>query len=389
MSQNNNGSAWTAIVNVKLVTPHAVVPDGAVLVCGDRIAMCGRRGSFELPDDAVVIDGGGRYLGPGFIDIHCHGGGGHWSWVEPYKFACAHLKFGTTGILPTLTYNESREETMDGVKRILADGVGETYRDVILGIHLEGPYINKKYGAVTSPIRPVDPSEYEALLAVAGEHIKVWTFAPELDGQREFARAASEYGIVLSVGHSEADAETIFSYVRQGLKLGCHTTNASGVTPAITRYAGTREVGVAEAIMVHDDIYAEVIPDAGGVHVRPLMCRLIHKAKGTDRTIIITDAMDESCLPPDPGDPHPDVRFIQGDMLAGSKLTMNRAVRNMMNHAGVGYVDAFRMASLNPARVLKVDHVAGSVEPGKYADLVLATEDLEIERVMFRGRFVE
>lgn len=381
-----------AIVNARLVTPHSVIDDGVVLIAGERIAACGPKGTVDIPEGTAVYNASGCYVGPGFIDIHCHGGGGFWSWEEPRRFALAHLKHGTTGILPTLVYNQSREEMLAGVKTIL-QVLDRENRSSIVGIHMEGPFINKKYGAVTSPIRPVDPDEYNELLALAGDRIKVWTFAPELEGQQAFAEAASRFGIALSVGHSEADAETIFSYVRYGLKIGCHCTNASGTTPSPSRYGGTREVGVDEAVLVHDDIYAEVIPDAKGIHVRPLMLKLIHKAKGTHRVILITDAIDEAGVPSDGavGEEavEEDVRFIEGVRLSGSKLTMDKAVRNMMRHAGVGIVDAFAMASLNPARVLKLDRDMGSLEAGKLANLVVATESIDVRRVMLRGSWVE
>ncbi|NHN32782.1 N-acetylglucosamine-6-phosphate deacetylase [Paenibacillus agricola] len=381
-----------AIVNGKLVTPYHVIDDGVVLIIDDLIAECGTKGSIVIPEGAQIIDANHKYIGPGFIDIHCHGGGGHWSWEEPIPFAVSHLKFGTTGILPTLVYNLSREETLEGVKKIL-QAEGQPYSQVILGIHMEGPYINNKYGAITAPIRPVDPVEYQTLLACAGEQIKIWTLAPELKGQIQFAEAALAYDIVLSVGHSEADAETIFSFVPKGLRLGCHCTNASGVTPSPTRYGGTREVGVDEAVLVHDDIYAEIIPDAGGVHVRPLMCKLIHKTKGTNRVIIITDAINEAGVAPDPNQKaeglYEDVRFIEGVGLSGSKLTMNKAVRNMMRHTGVGFVDVFIMASLNPAKLLKLNELVGSVEKGKLANLVIVSETMEVDTVIFQGNVVE
>ncbi|WP_409345090.1 N-acetylglucosamine-6-phosphate deacetylase [Paenibacillus sp. MBLB4367] len=377
-----------AIVNGRLITPSGLIEEGVVIIEGDRIAACGTAGSVDIPEGAVRIDAERQYVGPGFIDIHCHGGGGHWSWEEPYLFALAHLKHGTTGILPTLVYNQSREEMVQGVSAILNVG-DRAYSSALLGIHMEGPFINKKYGAITSPIRPVDPEEYNALLELAGDRIKVWTFAPELEGQAAFAEAASKYGIALSVGHSEAEAETIFAFVDKGLKLGCHCMNASGTTPSPSRFGGTREVGVDEAVLVHDDIYAEVIPDAQGLHVRPLMCKLIHKTKGTDRVIIITDAIDEAGVEGEPGGPYEDVRFIEGVGLSGSKLTMDRAVRNMMRHTGASLSDAFVMASLNPAKVLKLDHLLGSLEPGKLADLIVVTEDVEVRKVLLRGRVVE
>jgi N-acetylglucosamine-6-phosphate deacetylase len=385
-----------AVLNGKVVTSQEVIHDGVVLIEGNTIIGCGSRAEVEIPVDAELVDAGGCYVGPGFIDIHCHGGGGYWAHLNPYEFACAHLKFGTTGILPTLSYNESREEVWEGVNRILNAG-GKPYSSAILGIHMEGPYINPKYEAITSPIRPVDPTEYNRLLELAGDRIKLWTLAPELEGQEQFAAAAAAHGIVLSVGHSEATAETIFSFVEKGLRVGCHCTNATGATPSPSRYAGTREVGVDEAILLHDEIYAEVIPDSSGAHVRPLMCKLILKTKGIDRVIIITDAMDTAGLSDNKTSDDPgkrvgaeplDVNFNHNGVLSGSLLTMNRAVRNMKRYTGVGMVESFRMASLNPARVLNLDHTYGSVEPGKRANLVLVSEEFEVSRVIFEGEIL-
>ncbi|MFD0716635.1 N-acetylglucosamine-6-phosphate deacetylase [Paenibacillus sp. GCM10027626] len=381
----SDGNQVTAIVHAKLVTPHSVIDNGVIVVKDGRIAECGSHKEIAVPEDAFIIDAEGQYAGPGFIDIHCHGGGGHWAWEEPYLFALSHLKHGTTGILPTLFYNQSRENMLEGVRNVV-QMEKQPFSSAIVGMHLEGPYINPKYGAITSPIRPPDPDEYHALLELAGDRIKVWTLAPELPGQEEFAEAAAKYDIALSVGHSEADAETIFSFVRYGLQIGCHCTNASGTTPSPSRYGGTREVGVDEAVLVHDDIYAEVIPDANGIHVRPLMCKLIYKTKGTDKVIIITDGMDTAGLPSEPGDPFEDVNYVEGLGLSGSRLTMDRAVRNMMRHTGAGIVDAFIMASLNPAKVLKLDKEMGSLEKGKRANIVIVTGDIEVKQVMLEGK---
>src|SRR5690606_31040391 len=126
--------------------------------------------------------------------------------------------------------------------------------------------------------RPVDMEECRDLLELAGEHIRVWTLAPEMPDQDLFIAEASKHQpIVFSAGHSEADPESLYRFVPSGLVLGCHLTDASGTTPAVSRFEGTREVGLHEAILAHDDMTAEVIPDAAGVHVRPLMLKLILK----------------------------------------------------------------------------------------------------------------
>lgn len=375
------------IVCGKVVTPFRVIEKGMVVVKDGRIAEVGERIPERLVRAGNVLDRQSEYIVPGFVDIHCHGGGGCWSFDEPARFAEFHLRHGTTGILPTLFYNQSHAEILEGLARVQA--VMSQGSSSILGIHLEGPYINSKYGAVTAPIRSVDQTEYREILEMAGKEILLWTLAPELDGQTAFMEEASRYGIVFSVGHSEADPETIFAAHRLGLRLGCHLTNASGVTPSQPRYAGTREVGVHEAVLAHDEMYAEVIPDAEGIHVRPLMLRLIVKAKGVDSVIVITDSVDLGGTVPGQ-----DVNLVRGNefspngedlMLSGSLLTMDRAVHNMRKHTGIGMVDACKMGSLNPARLLGLDRDLGSIERGKIANLLAVTDDMDVHMVMLEG----
>ncbi|GBG10904.1 hypothetical protein PAT3040_05674 [Paenibacillus agaridevorans] len=383
------------IVNAKVVTPHGLIDEGVVWFDQGRIVACGEARDLTPSEDAELIDAEGLYVAPGFVDIHCHGGGGHWSFENPAAFARFHLHYGTTSILPTFSYNESEEQIAEGLRRILrAQMDTKAYGRSIAGIHMEGPYINPKYGAITSPIRPVNPAEYREILKVAGEQIKVWTLAPELEGQRQFMEEASRYGIAFSVGHSEAAAETVLDSVSYGLRIGCHCTNASGTTPSPSRYAGTREVGVDEAVLLSDEIYAEVIPDSEGRHVRPLMLKFILKVKGADKVIIITDAMDGTGI----NDASVDVNLIKRTefspaqaedyMLGGSLLTMDRAVYNMKRHTGVGMADLFKMASLNPAKVIGIDHEAGSLEKGKRANLIFVTEDIQVRKVFLDGELV-
>lgn len=378
----------TAIVG-KVVTPFGVIERGMVAVQGDRISRVGPPDEQALEASAEVLEYTDRYIIPGFVDIHCHGGADGRCYDDPVSFFQHHLDHGTTSILPTLDYNQTHGHIMSSL--VLLSEAMKHEQSSIIGIHMEGPYINPKYGAITSPIRPVNRAEYREILEAAGDRIRLWTLAPELDGQTEFMEEASRYGITLSVGHSEATPETIFAGYRYGLRVGCHLTNASGTTPETARFGGTREVGVHEAVLLHDEMYAEVIPDKAGIHVRPLMLRLILKTKGADRVIIITDATGYQ-----PNPTEPDVRIIRGnvnsptgegsELLSGSLLTMNQAVRNMMRHTGAGIVDACKMSSLNPARLLGLDSDLGSLEVGRVANILAVSGDMDIAMVMLRGR---
>lgn len=372
-----------------VVTEFGLIQDGMVIVEEDRMVSVGTRDEDQIRQSANVYDERGQYIVPGFIDVHCHGGAAGMFWEDHIdRYTSHHLQHGTTGILPTLVYNQSHKEMMEAIPAVL-DAMAQPSTS-ILGIHMEGPYINPKYGAISSPIRPVNRQEYEQFLQLAGDQIKLWTLAPELDGQEEFMQEASKYGIVFSVGHSEATPATIFAGHRYGLRVGCHLTNASGSTPNASMFGGTLEVGVHEAVLLHDDMYAEVIPDRKGIHVRPLMLRLIVKTKGVDQVIIITDATGYN------EDVHgPDVRMLQGneftpggssrEILSGSLLTMDGAVRNMMEHTGVGMVDACKMAALNPARMLGIEQDYGSIQVGKKANLLVVSDKIDVGLVMLDG----
>lgn len=389
-----------AIMNCRLIYPERIIERGTILLQGDRIVACGSSDEVTVPSDAEVIDAEGNYVGPGFIDIHNHGGGGVWSFDQPLEAALAHLQYGTTGYVPTPAYLQSREQMRASLVKIVDLMKGtDAFKNLILGIHLEGPFLNPKYGAIRTHIRPVDMAEVRDILELAGPQIKIWTIAPEMPGTEELLKEASNYPqIVYSVGHSESDPETLYRCVPYGLKLACHCTNASGATPNVTRFGGTREVGVDEAALVHDEIIAEVIPDRGGAHVRPLMLKLILKTKGIDQVILITDAVKDAAngpLGPLPDLPKlkdfpesNDVHYTDDGELNGSKLTMDRATYHMMLHTGVDLVGAFRMASLNPALLLGVEGDMGSIALGKKANLVIVDEKVTVQAVFFEGKQV-
>lgn len=382
------------IICGRIVTPFQVIEDGMLVVQGERIADVGQKDLKRISGSSHVMEfnNPGDYVIPGFVDIHCHGGGGVLSYDNPQAFAEFHLQHGTTSILPTFVYNHSHAEIMQGLQKVLA--AMEQKNSSVFGIHMEGPYINPKYGAITAPIREVNPEEYREILALAGEQIRLWTLAPELEGQQQFMEEASAHGIVFSVGHSEASPEVIFDAVRLGLRVGCHLTNASGVTPNITRYGGTREVGVHEAVMVHDHMYAEVIPDQMGIHVRPLMLRLIVKTKGADKVIIITDGVNNAGISADGRDVNMKLSNEHSpsgpgkEILSGSLLTMDRAVHNMRLHTGIGMVDACKMSALNPAIALGAERDVGSLERGKKANLLVVSEEIRVKMVMLAGNVI-
>ena len=385
-----------AIINGKMVTPYNVVNDAAVVIQEERIRECGTRREVKIPEYAEIIDAGGNYIGPGFIDIHCHGGGGYWVYENPDEVAVMHLKHGVTSILTSLAYNLSSEEIFNGINKILLASK-KRLGSFFIGIHMEGPYINPKYGAYSNTARHPDPDEYNCILNLAGDMIKVWTFAPELEGIDEFIEAVSKKEIILAVGHSETVAERIYSLIPRGLKLATHCFNATGVTPCPTRFQGTREVGVDEAVMVCDDIYTEVMADSAGVHVKPIMLKLLYKVKGADKIILISDAINYAGTTKfeyvEKGDSevvenNGDLQFSPDGGLAGARMTLDYAARNMMNHTGASIVEAFKMVSLNPATMLGMQNEIGSMQKGKIANIVIVNGKIEIKKVIFKGELV-
>lgn len=369
--------------NCTLILRDRLMERASVVVEGGRIRFTGRR--EQAPGGAgQVIDLEGLLLGPGLMDVHCHGGGTHDAFKEPTAFMEYHLRGGTTSILPTLGYPVMKPGTIaPGLKRFLAESRTARW-NTFAGFHLEGPYMNSKYGAgsAESPMRNPDPAEYEAIIREFGDRIKLWSFAPELDGANAFIRAAVEAGIRLSAGHTEATAARFIETVAMGVSQACHALNATGLMPP-QRGRGIRQPGLDEAVMATDEVFAELIPDRDGVHVHPLFLKIMLKAKGADRILLITDCTtDQGKETKSDG---ADVHYNSQDQLSGSRLRMIEALRNMRAHTGSPLPDLFRMAALNPARQLGLAHDRGSVEIGKRADLVIMDNDLNLRRVLLAG----
>lgn len=384
-----------AITGGRLVTPDGIVEEAVVIVEDGRITNCGS-GDLAVPSAADVYDAEGAYVGPGLIDIHCHGGGGYWFHEDAEAPLAVHVPHGTTGLLAT-TRNRNAEEEFAAA----ADGMRMArkgpYGAAVIGINVEGPPTSRKYGAKSRLARRPGMDEYRRMLDAAGDLIKVWTMAPEIEGTDELIDMLAPYGIIPAVGHSEAPAERVLELVPRGLRLATHCMDATGVTPHPSRYRGTREAGVDEAVLLSDDIFAEVIPDSWGLHVRGLMLKLILKAKGIERVILITDAVktagtQELRYTTEGGrkvvEDKRDVCLNDEGDLSGSHLTMNLSVRNMMSHTGVSLPEAVRMASLVPAALLGLEHDRGSIEKGKRADIVVFSEEMDVRRVMLAGNWV-
>ncbi|QKS48925.1 N-acetylglucosamine-6-phosphate deacetylase (plasmid) [Paenibacillus cellulosilyticus] len=379
--------------NVKLVTPQGVLDEGWIRLADDRIEALGHGPIAASSGEGEIIDGAGGWVLPGFIDVHVHGGAGHDFMDADEEGLRAITKFhashGTTGILAT-SLTASRDEltsVLDRVSQFMSTPM--PYAQV-LGVHFEGPFVSDQWKGAQNPdyILPPQPDWLEEWVSRYPGVIRIQTLAPEVDGALDYIERLDSHGIVPSCGHTDATYDQIIAAADRGLRHAVHTFNAM-------RPYHHREPGTVGAVLTDDRIIAEVIAD--GHHVHAAGIELLRRAKGPERVILVTDAMAAAGMPD--GDYHLGelpvtmtcgvARLTNSGNLAGSTLTMIGALRHMVREIGVPIADASRMASGNPARQLGIDNVTGSIEVGKQADILLLSDQLEIERVWIGGQELE
>ncbi len=373
-----------------IVTPEGVQTGGALTVDdGGLIAEVGARRAS--PARGGDVDAAGLLVLPGFIDMHVHGGGGadfmHGTAEAARRVACTHARFGTTGLLAT-TLTASRSDTDAAIlaaREGMASGPGEGEARV-LGVHLEGPYICpiRRGAQPLAHIRPPDADELMHWITLSGETVRQITLAPEMPGAEEVIRQARASGVIVSLGHTDATADDVERAVGWGATGATHVFNAM-------RGLLGREPGAVGAALALPEIVCEVIAD--GVHLHPLVVRLVVRAKGTEGVVLITDAIEGAAMPDGLyrlGGQAVSVKsgtasFADGT-LAGSVLTMNRAFVNVRTFAGVSVAEATRMASSNAARRLgRAD--LGEIAPGKSADVVIMDPETgAVEATLVGGR---
>ena len=379
--------------NGKVILGNTIAPEGtAVYTDGDRIIAVTKE---EKPFD-VGHDAGGKYISPGFIDIHVHGGFlmrfEQCSVEEMFDLATKHAEYGTTTILPTA----SAAPTETYVKFF------ETFREVknhpnprgayMPGIHMEAPYFSgAQIGAQGSSIRPYDKEEYTMLIDKYGDLINRWSAAPEMDGAEDFARACRDAGIQLSIGHSDADYECIEKMFDLGFNCVTHLYSC---TSTVHRKNAYRYAGIVEAAYMFDDMDVEIIAD--GKHLPAVLLKFVVKHKGLDRISIITDATRFAGLPDGSEKKYGITDVIIEDGVAkvpdrscfsGSCATTNLLVRNMINLAELPLLDAVRLATVNPARMAHLKD-RGAIREGAFADIIIFDEDINVSLTMVNGKIV-
>lgn len=375
----------------RLLTPVEEIPDAMLLVEDGRIAAVGRREAIELPAGTREYDGGRWTLAPGFVDIHIHGAGGR-DVMEPDSEALAQTartvaRFGTTAIMAT-TVTASPDDTCRSLAVIAGMAKArETAFDQatpaaeLLGIHFEGPFISNARRGVHPPewIAEPSPALLDRMLDAAGGWARILTLAPELGGAPDLIEQAGRAGLVVAMGHTNATYEEAIRAIERGARHAVHTFNAM-------RPFSHRETGVVGAVLTRKEVTAEVIAD--GVHVDRAALEILLAVKGTGETILVSDGTAATAMPDGTyrlGSLEVQVadgvcRDAQG-RLAGSTLTLDRAVRQMVA-LGVPAADAVRMATFNPARRLGIEARKGILAPGADADIVFLDENLLVAAVM-------
>jgi N-acetylglucosamine-6-phosphate deacetylase len=383
----------TAIHASRILTPDEEISDGVIVVEGSRIAAIGHRDEMRLPPGAVDYVATGMTVVPGFVDIHIHGAGGH-DVMEGNARALDRItatvaRHGTTSIVAT-TVTAPVEDTchsLQGIARYIRaheNAESEGLAAEILGVHLEGPFISKARRGVHPPDALAKPSvaTLGKFIEAADGLVKIVTVAPELPGALELIAAAVAAKIVAAIGHTDADYDQARAAIHAGARHAVHIYNAM-------RPFEHRDPGVVGAILTDPEVTAEVIADL--VHVAGPAIQVLIGTKGFDTILLVSDGIAATGMP--------DGKYRLGNFevlvkdgvarnsegkLAGSTLTMDRALRNIVG-IGVPLQDAIRMATVLPARRLGLAGKKGIIAVGADADIVALTSDLRVGGVMTRG----
>jgi N-acetylglucosamine-6-phosphate deacetylase len=387
-----------ALTAAALFTPLDRIEQPLLLVEDGVIVEVTSRARREVPRNGQVLDFGGGILAPGFIDIHIHGGGGHdvmeagTDALPPVeRLLAAH---GVTSYFPT-TVTAPMDATLSALTRLAdaieaaersprtAETASGSLRSRPLGIHLEGPFISHRRRGVHPPENLLIPSleAFERFWQAARGQIRVMTIAPELPGAIELIAAAAARGVCVSLGHSDADLNAARAGVAAGARHATHTFNAM-------RPLDHRDPGILGEVLTDSRLSADIIAD--GIHLDPVIVQLFLKTKGPDAAVLITDATAATGMPDGRyrlGSLEVDVkdgRCLAGGKLAGSVLTMDRAIRNVMQFAQWDLQQAVRLATLNPARAVGLKS-GGLLEAGAPANLVVLSPSGEVRSTMVRG----
>lgn len=376
-------------VNGRILTPKGWLDGGSIVTDGNRIRCVSNIDLHVV--GAEIIDVNGGYIVPGGIDMHTHGGGGR-DFIEGCEDAFrkavnAHLKHGTTSIYPTLS--SSTIPTIEAACNVCEKLMAEE-NSPVLGLHIEGSYINPKEAGVQNPVLIKAPViyEYETLLSKY-KCIKRWDEAPELPGSVRFIKTCNMHGVLTALTCTRATYKDVVEAHKAGMTHAAHFYNAM---PVVYKEHEFKVPGTVESVYAMQDMTVEVIAD--GLHVPPVMLKVVHKIKGVERMALITDSLAYAASE---GDVSAEPRVIMEDgvckladrsALAGSIATMDTLIRTCIQKANIPMEDVFRMASETPAKIMGVFDRKGSIEEGKDADIIVFDRDINLTYVMQMGNEV-
>lgn len=379
----------------RLFTPTEEIENPVLVAEDGQITQVSARASVELPPKTAVADFGDAVLAPGFFDIHIHGGAA----LDVMRTSVSDLprlgrfltQHGVTGYFPT-TVAAPLDKTYSALET-LADAIEANFREPEspgarpLGIHLEGPFLSHKRRGVHPPECLLAPTVkvFDQLWQAARGHVRMMTIAPEIPGAMEVIVEAAKRKVCVSIGHSDAELPVARDAVKAGARHATHTFNAM-------RPLDHREPGILGEVLSDDRITADMIVD--GIHVAPEVVKLFLQAKGTTGAVLITDAISATGMPDGRYQLGPievdvkDGKCTSNGSLAGSVLTMDRAVRNVTKFASWTLRDAIRAATLNPARAVGLHSERGILRVGAAADFVVLSESGEVLKTVMGGRVV-